>query len=529
MSFSVLTRGAPLTQRGGWNAAQKYHIDDIVIWLGQEWQSLVPNNVGNQPDTSPGQWIQWVFAAQTSGLPPGWINVAAAPYNADPTGATDSTSAFNALSTYLKTHGGVFYIPPGNYTISGVWNNDQNTVPYTIMGAGGTKDAPLASTVNFTGTGAVNGMTMNSTGGVEVCHVYFTYTALTGNVVSADGSIHGVDSQDCNIHHCGFGGPTIPTANALLMINECDNWTIEKNLFEKGINGLQMGPNYVNVCAVLRNVFAFCTTSFIYWNSNDSEACTIEGNTFEGGTCPVAIQGSATVFTGGGAALVGPQIKGNWFGDVGTATIWINQLAVWSNNKVGTIQGNYFGPISGGDCSCFLRGPWVSIGNVFDGTPAFDTDNYAKFALITIGDNAGTSGMFPGASRPNLSGLPLMSYIALSLNGVYGSSQLPYTPPPQGSSSNSSPNTVQNNGVNVPGSVVIYTSGSAKTITFHAQADGAQYVYPIGTQLFFIIAGAGGATFSPASGGVTLNGTLAWATGTMARATQVAQDVWWIL
>lgn len=58
MSFSTLTRSGPWVTRGGWDVNKTYHIDDIVIWLGAEWQSLIPQNKGNEPDLSPSAWTE---------------------------------------------------------------------------------------------------------------------------------------------------------------------------------------------------------------------------------------------------------------------------------------------------------------------------------------------------------------------------------------------------------------------------------------------------------------------------------------
>jgi hypothetical protein len=86
-------------------------------------------------------------AATTSAATPDWINVAAAPYNADPTGAADSTAAFqSAISAAASAGGGVIYIPTGTYTISSTLTC--TTVPVYFVG-----DGAWASTLSFTGSG----------------------------------------------------------------------------------------------------------------------------------------------------------------------------------------------------------------------------------------------------------------------------------------------------------------------------------------------------------------------------------------
>jgi hypothetical protein len=39
-----------------WDTLNTYNKDIIVLYLGKKYKSLVPNNIGNQPDTSPTQW-----------------------------------------------------------------------------------------------------------------------------------------------------------------------------------------------------------------------------------------------------------------------------------------------------------------------------------------------------------------------------------------------------------------------------------------------------------------------------------------
>lgn len=392
MSFSTLTRSGTFVQRGGWSAITKYHIDDIVTWLGSEWQSLVPNNIGNQPDTSPGQWVQWVFAAQVSGLPPGWIDVTKPPYNADPTGVIDATTALNAAYAFAKTNGGTVYHPPGTYTVSGTLSLDQNTVGFTVRGPGGGMFAPLSAKINFTGSGAINGMTFNSSFGIEVCNLWFNYTQLTGNVLQGNGSVHAADTQDCHIHHCGFTGPGTPTCNANIMLDEADNCTIEYCMIQNAINGVQWGPDFVNVCVIRKNIFSNNSNAHILLSSNDCENGLIEHNTFEmdvGSLTPYAIRGSDTVFPSSGVGLQAVTISYNWFGDSGGQTVnYIHHLSTWSNGKTCNVIGNYFAPSAGVAMDGFT-GRWLFMGNTFDcvaysNTGTNTTGNWAAVQMTTI-------------------------------------------------------------------------------------------------------------------------------------------------
>lgn len=469
------------------------------------------------------QLDQVAISGSSGGLPGGWIDVTQSPYNADPTGATDSTSAFNSLSTFLSANGGTFYIPPGTYTISGVWSCDQNVFAYNIIGCGGGKSGKPASIVKFTGAGAVNGLTLNSSFGILIAFIRFTYTQLTGNVIQLSGAVHAQDTQDCQIYRCNFDGPATPTANSCITFEETDNSLVESCQIQGAINGIVWGPDFVNVCQILRNVFTECTTCFIFLSSNDCEACVIGENTFEPIGSPIpssAILGSSSVFTGGGPAPLSLTIRNNWFADVSASIIWINKLTTWSGIKTCTLQGNYFGGLSGGDACCFLRGSWLSISNTFDGSPAFDSDLYTAFRLMTIGDaHTGVANLFPGASRPAV-------YVNLSLDAVVANGQLPYGNP---SLTTVVGNVVDvtNNANNIPPAPTIYTNTNAKTVTIHPQSAGAQYIYPVPVFLPIANCAANNLTVAAAVG-VTLStpGGAVLTPGQGGMLIQTSQDNW---
>jgi hypothetical protein len=103
-------------------------------------------------------------AATTSTNSPDWVNVVTS-YNADPTGAIDSTSAFqNAINSFTATPPsnsagcGVVYIPAGNYKISGTLTC--TTVPVYFVG-----DGAWATTISFYGSGDCLRIYDNSTYG----------------------------------------------------------------------------------------------------------------------------------------------------------------------------------------------------------------------------------------------------------------------------------------------------------------------------------------------------------------------------
>jgi hypothetical protein len=85
--------------------------------------------------------------ASTTSSTPDWINVASSAYGADPTGASDSTTAFkNAISAAVSAGGGVIYIPAGTYAITSTLTCP--TVPVYFIG-----DGAWATTISYSGSG----------------------------------------------------------------------------------------------------------------------------------------------------------------------------------------------------------------------------------------------------------------------------------------------------------------------------------------------------------------------------------------
>ncbi len=117
-------------------------------------------------------------AATTS--TPSWVNVTS--YGADPTGASDSASAFNsAVAAVGNAGGGVVYIPAGNYKVA-------STVTCTAVPVYFVGDGAWATVISFTGTGDCFRIYDSST--------YSSRTKFGGGVVglTIDGSKAGAGS-----------------------------------------------------------------------------------------------------------------------------------------------------------------------------------------------------------------------------------------------------------------------------------------------------------------------------------------------
>jgi hypothetical protein len=128
--------------------------------------------------------------------PAGYLDATAAPYDADPTGATDSTAALqNAIDAASAADEGL-YLPAGTYTISAPLNVDK----VKVLGAGEWYTALTGSNVEFNGKQnpsstdvEVSGLSMF--GGVDVREDGDTeVTAFNGGF--SDSSIHDVWIQN---------------------------------------------------------------------------------------------------------------------------------------------------------------------------------------------------------------------------------------------------------------------------------------------------------------------------------------------
>jgi hypothetical protein len=118
----------------------------FISALSLQAQSVLPAE--NQWDWTPNtaEGVQGVgvpggFLHLTAGQPfdravtGGVVDVTAAPYNADSTGATDATSAINAAIAATPA-GWVTYLPPGTYRLNGTLSVDVTRDGRTLRGAG---------------------------------------------------------------------------------------------------------------------------------------------------------------------------------------------------------------------------------------------------------------------------------------------------------------------------------------------------------------------------------------------------------
>lgn len=142
--------------KGLWSNAVIYHPGDIVVYNGNGYSSLTDNNVGNEPDTHPTDWLlilslpSNVVTAPTGSTSPPEI------WAPMPTGG-DDTGMLNALLSRANVR-----FPPAIYTINGVLSFP---IEYSQIGSGGQSTifrlgASGQIQINdLAGTGSVGGKT----------------------------------------------------------------------------------------------------------------------------------------------------------------------------------------------------------------------------------------------------------------------------------------------------------------------------------------------------------------------------------
>jgi polygalacturonase len=215
---------------------------------------------------------------------------------ADPTGASDSTAAFNAAIAALPSSGGVVRVPAGTYKITGTVALAQNQ---SLIGDGAT-----CTVINYTGSGtAITAILSGSfTGGAyggRISGFYLSGYSAGGSAVGVQVSnLQGIRIDDLGIY--GFGG------KGLYFLTTSGDWSEQGNVQARIV---QCGTAAV-----------FDTSSFDYSNFD----FTIVTGNGQGG---VTLQNAAQFR---GCSL---RIRGNFYGSAGnTAAV----IAVDPGNSSGT-------------------------------------------------------------------------------------------------------------------------------------------------------------------------------------------------
>ena len=189
-------------------------------------------------------------AATTATATPDWINVASSAYGADPTGASDSTSAFkSAIAAAASAGGGVVYIPTGTYKISSTLTC--TTVPVYFVG-----DGAWASVISFTGTGDCFRIYDSST--------YGSRTKFAGGIagITIDGASAGAGSSGVHVGD--------------LLQYELD-LTVQ-NFYGTGSIGVHLDNNYYWTEQLFGRIYASNCTSHVVFDWTSATATTSSGS-----------------------------------------------------------------------------------------------------------------------------------------------------------------------------------------------------------------------------------------------------------
>lgn len=109
-------QGPPVSFQGTWSNATTYQTGSAVFFNGSSYASLVDNNIGNQPDTSP---AQWTLLAQQGGTGPQGSTGPTGPTG--PQGPTGATGLQGAQGPVGATGATGAQGPPVNFT--GTWSS----------------------------------------------------------------------------------------------------------------------------------------------------------------------------------------------------------------------------------------------------------------------------------------------------------------------------------------------------------------------------------------------------------------------
>jgi hypothetical protein len=193
--------------------------------------------------------------AATATVTPDWINIAAAPYNADPTGSSDSAAAVQAaLSQVAANGGGVIYVPTGNFKLISALTYD-SSAPLMITGDGPqASNFRMASTstsityLTITQTGDFVGGDLGTQGTVIIDKVAFyndqeSVSYADTNVAITLNSVNFGQIQNIAIYE----GSESQRFNQGIVLNACNQVDVDNANIFTGVNGIAVtGYSQVN-------------------------------------------------------------------------------------------------------------------------------------------------------------------------------------------------------------------------------------------------------------------------------------------
>lgn len=185
---------------------------------------------------------------------PDWLNITASPYNADPTGSSDSTSGIQAaLSQVASNGGGVIYVPTGNYKITSGLKYESSS-PLMITGDGPqASNLRMASTstnieyLSITQTGEFVNSNLGRQGTVIIQNIAF-YNDQTASYSDTQVAIAMNTVNFGQIQNIGiYEGTASQWVNQGIILNACNQVDIDNNNIFYAVNGVVVtGYSQVN-------------------------------------------------------------------------------------------------------------------------------------------------------------------------------------------------------------------------------------------------------------------------------------------
>lgn len=283
--------------------------------------------------------------AQVDGITSTSVAASGAVADAQRTGAntytgTDNTSAFQGalddLVARTPVHGGVLFVPAGNYLIPGHLSIPDG-VSIVFQGEGVGADAGLASwpasQLVFTASGSDALIDARSSQGLTFDRIGILYVnaSYTGIVVDTQHSDSGSDAQHFNARQSMFSGLEAYDAEAHISLRGAIIGLVENCHFDNSQSGIR-GRENVGDSIAYSNAFTIRNNSFLRTVkaiANPGESWTVEGNTHEGlqGGAPAGqYQHNAVIcdMTASSMITSGFAFRGNWCGDAFGVQEWLD-------------------------------------------------------------------------------------------------------------------------------------------------------------------------------------------------------------
>lgn len=306
---------------GTWPAG--YLLNASLLSLNQIGVPTTSLNLNNQKIIDLANGAAKNDAAAFGQIPQMGLDVTA--YGADPTGTTDSTSAFtNALSTLYSAGGGKILIPSGKYVLSGSAPiNLSGMSNITFEGTGGFNPAGAAgagTVLYYEGASAADCFDVTGAGtGIVFRNIAFNgvSSSWTGNYINVANSASVL--ANLSIENCEFLMTNTTSASGVKLGSVAA--AVFKNCsFSGGVAGIASNATYTSTEVNVQNCYFTGSTTNLQFSGQNLTALS---NYFTGGTTGIQVSGGSS----------SPVIKGNNFNSLTTGIVTVDTVGVDISNN----------------------------------------------------------------------------------------------------------------------------------------------------------------------------------------------------